>query len=68
MKSLSPKNQAWLYVITGVVAIVSALYFMTLGSSVIDWLILAMGVVLIGLGARDFWALRQGTDKPSKPE
>ncbi|HQZ00131.1 MAG TPA: hypothetical protein PKV13_09635 [Propionicimonas sp.] len=61
-KSLSPKAQAWLYVIVGVVAIGAALYFMSVEASVFDWFILGMGVVGVIQGVREFWALRNGTE------
>ena len=61
-KWLSPRAQAWLYVIVGVVAIGAALYFMSVEASVFDWFILGMGVVGVIQGVREFWALRNGTE------
>ena len=53
-----PKRRAWLYLITGVVAVAAALYFMSIEASVFDWAILGLGLVAIYQGARDFWKLR----------
>ena len=50
-----PKNRPLLYIVTGVVAIVAALYFMTLSSSIFDWFILGMGVVSIVKGVQEYW-------------
>lgn len=61
-----PKNQAWMYVIAGVVAIGAALYFMTIESSVFDWFILGMGVVSIIRGIKEFRDLRPGTKPDGK--
>ena len=50
-----PKNRPLLYIVTGVVAIAAALYFMMLSSSIFDWLILGMGIVSIVKGVQEYW-------------
>lgn len=57
----SPKFQAWLYIVVGVVAISAALYFLSVEASVFDWFILGMGVVSIIQGIREFLTLRGGS-------
>jgi hypothetical protein len=49
-----PKNRPLVYIITGVVAIGAALYFMTLSTSIFDWFILGMGVVAVFKGVQEY--------------
>lgn len=62
-----PKNLPWIYLIAGVLAIGSALYFMSLESSIFDWFILGMGVVAIVRGIQEYRKLHgsNGTDAKS---
>jgi uncharacterized membrane protein len=53
------------YLITGIIAIGAALYFMTLDTSIFDWFILGMGVVAIIKGVQEYWQLHGGmTGRP----
>jgi len=49
-----PKKLAVVYVVMGVLAIALSLYYMSLESSVLDWVILGMGVVSIWLGIQEY--------------
>ena len=49
-----PKNRPLVYIITGVVAIGAALFFMTLDTSIFDWFILGMGIVAIFKGVQEY--------------
>ena len=53
----------WVYVVVGVLAVALSLYYMTIESSVLDWIILGMGVVAIVRGVQQFLQLR-GENKP----
>lgn len=53
----------WVYVVVGVLAVALSLYYMTIDSSVLDWIILGMGVVAIVRGVQQFLQLR-GENKP----
>lgn len=55
-----PKNLPLVYLISGIVAIGAALYFMTLSTSIFDWFILGMGVVAIIKGVQEYWQLHGG--------
>ena len=55
-----PKNRPLLYLISGIVAIGAALYFMTLSTSIFDWFILGMGVVAIFKGVQEYLQLHGG--------
>lgn len=61
-----PKRRGWLYLITGVVAVAAALFFMSIEVSVFDWAILGLGVVAIYQGGRELWKLRGGDPKPKQ--
>jgi uncharacterized membrane protein HdeD (DUF308 family) len=58
-----PKNQPWLYLVTGVVAIAAAGYFLSIDASILDWAILGMGVVAVVRGVQMF--LEERGQKPS---
>ncbi|MGC3995607.1 MAG: hypothetical protein QM779_16055 [Propionicimonas sp.] len=65
-----PKRQAWMYLVAGVVAIVAAIYFLSTESQagtyvLLDWGILAMGVVAIYRGGKGFYDLRRDQAKPT---
>jgi hypothetical protein len=65
-----PKNRPLVYLIAGVVAVVAALYFMTLSTSIFDWFILGMGIVAIFKGVQEYWQQHggpKGGKKPGKP-
>ena len=53
-----PKNGPLVYLIAGIVAVVGALYFMTLDTSILDWFILAMGIFAIFKGVQGYWQNR----------
>jgi len=55
-----PKNRPLVYLIAGIVAVVAALYFMTLDASIFDWFILGMGIVAIIKGVQEYWQLHGG--------
>jgi hypothetical protein len=55
-----PKNRPLMYLITGIVAIGAALYFMTRDASIFDWFILGMGIVSIIKGAQEYWQVHGG--------
>lgn len=56
---MSPRVQAISYLVVGVLAVASGLFFVTQGAQLLDYLILLGGVIAIGLGIRDLWKLRQ---------
>lgn len=56
----NPKVQVWVYLIAGALAIVGALYFMSIDTSIMDWFILGLGVVAIWQGIKEYLALRKG--------
>ncbi len=60
-----PKNLPWVYIISGVVAVVAAIFFLSVtnDSSLFDWVILAMGVVAIVRGVQEYLKLHRGTPK-----
>lgn len=58
-----PKRRVWLYLISGTVAIIAALYFMTIETTIFDWAILIGGVVVIVQGIREYLKLRAGDGK-----
>ena len=58
-----PKKLAWTYLVVGVLAVALSLYYMTIDSSVLDWLIFGMGAVAIFRGVQQFLQLR-GEKKP----
>ena len=62
-----PKNRPLLYLISGVVAVVAALYFMTLDTSIFDWFILGMGIVAIFKGVQEYWQQHGGLGGGKKP-
>jgi hypothetical protein len=50
-----PKNRPLVYIITGIVAVGAALFFMTIDSgNIFDWFILGMGVVAIVKGVQEY--------------
>jgi len=56
---MSPRVQAISYLVVGVLAVASGLFFVTQGAQLLDYLILLGGVIAVGLGIRDLWKLRQ---------
>lgn len=67
-----PKRQAWFYLGAGVVAVIAGPYFLLTGSAddplrLIDWSILAMGIVALYRGAKGFYDLRKAGPKDSSP-
>jgi len=62
-----PKNRPLVYLITGIVAVVAALYFMTLDTSIFDWFILGMGIVSIFKGGQEYWQQHGGLGGGKKP-
>lgn len=61
-----PKNLAIVYLAMGVVAIALALYYMSLESSILDWLILGMGVVSIVRGVQQYRQVRAARKPPQQ--
>ncbi|MCC6495972.1 MAG: hypothetical protein IT193_06895 [Propionibacteriaceae bacterium] len=63
-----PKNLPWVYIATGVVAVVAAIFFMSVASesSLFDWVILAMGIVAIVRGVQEYLKLRRPPQPPAK--
>jgi len=56
-----PKNRPLLYVVTGVIAVAAAVYFLMLPSAgILDWFILAMGIVSIFKGVQEYLQLHGG--------
>ena len=62
-----PKNRPLVYLITGIVAVVADLYFMTLDTSIFDWFILGMGIVSIFKGGQEYWQQHGGLGGGKKP-
>ena len=60
-----PKKLAWVYLVVGVLAVALSLYYMTIDTSVLDWIIFGMGAVAIFRGVQQFLQLR-GEKKPPK--
>lgn len=65
-----PKRQAWLYLVAGVVAVIAASYFLSVDAAggggdfaVLDWALLAMGIVAAVRGVRMFRDLRKDAEK-----
>lgn len=58
-----PKRRVWVYLISGTVAIVAALYFMTIEATIFDWAILIGGVVVIYQGIREYLKQRREDGK-----
>jgi hypothetical protein len=56
---MSPRVQAISYLVVGVLAVVSGIYFVTRGAQLLDYLILGGGVIAVYLGVRDLLRLRQ---------
>lgn len=63
-----PKNLPLVYIITGVLAVVAAIFFMSVASesSLFDWVILAMGIVAIVRGVQEYLKLRRPPTPPAK--
>nr|WP_300147942.1 hypothetical protein [Propionicimonas sp.] len=67
-----PKRQAWMYVIVGGIAVIAAIYFLSvdgMGSGsfgIFDWVILGMGIVAVARGVRMFLDLRRGNGTPTR--
>lgn len=55
-----PKNRPLVYVVTGIIAIGAALYFMTLDTSIFDWFILGMGIVSVFKGVQEYLEMHGG--------
>lgn len=62
-----------MYVVVGPLAIIAGIYFLMTTSgttgdfSLLDWAILAMGIVALYRGGRMFLALRRGEEPPADP-
>ncbi len=67
-----PKRQAWLYLVVGLLAVVFAVYFLSIdnagqgqagGFAILDWGLLGMGVVAVYRGVRGLRTLRRDAEK-----
>jgi hypothetical protein len=67
-----PKRQAWMYVVVGGLAVIAAIYFLSIdgmGSGsfgIFDWVILGMGIVAVVRGARMFLDLKRDAGSPTR--
>lgn len=67
-----PKRQAWMYVVVGGIAVIAAIYFLSvdgMGSGsfgIFDWVILGMGIVAVVRGIRMFLDLKQDDGSGTK--
>jgi len=67
----NPKNEAWLYLIVGVVAIGMGAYNLVVfagdSGNILDWVIVAMGAVAVWRGIKQFWDLRAQAGGSNRP-
>lgn len=61
-----PKKLAIVYLAMGVLAIAASLYYMSLESSILDWLILGMGAYSIFLGVKQYLQVRAARKPPQE--
>ena len=67
-----PKRQAWMYVVVGGIAVIAAIYFLSvdgMGSGsfgIFDWVILGMGIVAVVRGIRMLLDLKQDVGSGNK--
>lgn len=68
-----PKRQAWLYLVVGAIAVVTAVYFLAtqgMGTGAFgffDWVILGMGIVAVYRGVKGLAAIRRDGATPPEP-
>jgi hypothetical protein len=63
-----PKNLAIVYLVMGALAIALSLYYMSIdpSGSILDWIILGMGVVAIVRGGQQYLQLRAARKPPEQ--
>lgn len=63
-----PKRQPWLYLISGLVAIGAATFFLSVDGNVFDWAILGLGAYAVWKGIQLFREQAQAGQSSSEPD